>query len=158
MPGERDAVRDLVELRDKAEQARQQIGADVATDMQADEVWTSSFGRTWGASLTRKHAELLSRSWAGTAGRSITPGRRRAGSADPADANSRLGIPHSCARKVRAKTPGRYVENRAHGHAGHIESHFRFDQPDVRRWMLLARRKACLTEGCWMPREDSNLN
>jgi hypothetical protein len=24
--------------------------------------------------------------------------------------------------------------------------------------MLLARRKACLTEGCWMPREDSNLN
>jgi hypothetical protein len=25
--------------------------------MQADEVWTSSFGRTWGASLTRKHAE-----------------------------------------------------------------------------------------------------
>jgi hypothetical protein len=24
--------------------------------------------------------------------------------------------------------------------------------------MLLARRKACLTTGCRMPREDSNLN
>ena len=57
MPGERDAVRDLVELRDKAEQARQQIGADVATDMQADEVWTSGFGHTLGASLTMRHAE-----------------------------------------------------------------------------------------------------
>ena len=57
MPGEGDAVRDFVELRDEAEQARQQIGADVAADMQADEVWTSGFGRTLGASLTRKHAE-----------------------------------------------------------------------------------------------------
>jgi len=54
------------------------------------------------------------------------PGRRRAGSADPADANSRLAIPHSCARKIRAKPPGRYVENRAHGHAERLELHFGF--------------------------------
>jgi hypothetical protein len=100
--------------------------------MQPNEVWTSSFGRTWSASLCMRHAEQPSRNLAGTAERSITPGRRRAGSADPADANSRLGIPHSCARRIRAKAPGRYVENRAHGHAGRIESHFRFGQPNVR--------------------------
>ena len=126
MPDERDAIGNLVELRDEAEQARQQVGADVAADVQADEVGTSSFGRTWGASLTMRHAEQPSRNLAGTAGRSIAPGRRRAGSADPADANSRLGIPHSCARKDRTKASGRYVENRAHGHADRLEPHFGF--------------------------------
>jgi hypothetical protein len=116
---------------DEAEQAWQQIGTDVTADMQPDQVWTSGFGRRWGASLAMRHAEQASRNLAGTAGRSITPGRRRAGSADPTDPNSRLGIPHSCARKVRAKMTGCYVEDRAHGHPGRIESHFRFDQPDV---------------------------
>lgn len=56
-PGECDAIGNLVELRDEAEQAWQEIGADVAADMQPDERRTSGFGRTLGASLTMKHAE-----------------------------------------------------------------------------------------------------
>ena len=73
MPSERDAIRNFVELRDQAEQARQQIGTDVAADMQPDEVWTSSFGRTLGASLTMRHAEQLSGNLAGGRGARSRP-------------------------------------------------------------------------------------
>lgn len=101
VPGERDAVRDFVELRDEAEQARQQIGADVAADMQPDEVWTSSFGRMWSADLCMRHAEQPSGNLAGTAGARSRPAD------DAPDQPIRLMLIRAWESRIRARARSR---------------------------------------------------